>query len=428
MANNVDEKKRERLQQAYSMYEMGYTIKGKTFYYKDKKADKQTQIDGAPIRTEMAEVCEIFSSPERKEEYVVKIYRHIKDSPFTTYNGAFYHIDKKTPISICEVRRYFAEEVKLDVADIEQIIRYYPDYKSISELPSFDLKQFDSVKAVEPKIKFCKAMYQLVYYLVHEQKQHNDKKFIFSLVSDANYGKSTFANFLMQLFDGESAMANLENWGRFDLAGVIHARLAIFNEVDAGRHGAISSLMQMSGGDTMAVDKKFQNQRDQQFGGFVVLIGNNYPYMRITSSGMQARWIDLPLEAPTGKLDKSALGHKWTKGEIKWVLDKAKEIGPMDYQAELNRTFKDILSRHSAFKHIFSTFEEYQADQTIENHFNYENFEKFKLAVDKFFTDPRELAIKWNSTQYKVSHYSNLDAAKNMKDQICEELRANGSI
>lgn len=353
----------------------GIGVRGKQVYKNNKLMTFEEQLKLVPEALKVIRDKEDYYQPKRN------VLNAAKDLPVQCFNGTFYR--DGLPMKDIEVYELIEEmNTHMDWSTIKQVKDAATIFKAIPNIPEFQLPNVTPKAALYngKPFRFPKIAYQLLYYYLFEPK----KAYIFFIMSEGGKGKSTFTNFLKNLFDKETYAADTKFMNQFTTSFIAASRLTIFSDCTTKYIENSHLLKQISGEDEVQIEAKGQQAYSGKIDSHLLFVGNQPIGYDILDTGMQRRFINLPWINEFIYDDPKWVTHEWTLEEIVEQIEHCKTIGPMDYEALNKATIKETIKTKSAFYYPIQQYEMYK--QGEEKAYNYENFKTYRRMVTKYFS------------------------------------------
>lgn len=321
------------------------------------------------IREELREYCRYMD-----DNRLLSIMYEI---PYVGYNGQIY----STKNGQIVLDNYFIEEMylrypNLDYNKIETIKRLICEYKTQEEMPPFNLP--DAIP-FDNGFRFPIEAYQILKYLIFDKA---NQKYIFTIMSEGDKGKSTFTNFLKCLYGNEYYSADTKYMNQFSTSYYASKRLIVFNDCASDYIENSHILKQISGGDQVQIEAKGRQGYSSRISAKMLFIGNEGISYNVLDSGMNNRFIDSSWTVGAFKKDPKWVNYKWSQEEIAYQLNLAASCRAMNYEEKLNETTKKVLASRAVF--YFSDYETYL--KSTKKPYSEDNFIKFFKLVSKHYS------------------------------------------
>lgn len=338
-------------------------------------------------------VLSCLSSSGRKKPFEIADELNI-----VSYNTSFYTyelLDDNTPIYTkmdkADILSWLPFEYPyLSHSGINEVLEHISINKRKDHIPDFNFNRF--AKKKKPPIQFSKELLQHLRYILFDSKI-GSRRYIFSLMSEAKMGKSTYSNFLSYLFQSEYCAMNLSTFNRFSTATCAGARFVVFNDCECVHLGEQEAIFKaISGGDTIVIEPKGIQAYNGYMDANMLMIGNEKFTYNTIDTGWSTRVIQLNIDAIKGDIIEGLDSYEWSDEEIAYVIDQARNIEPMSYESKLIETQKKAVVATDHFLFIDKSFEEYELTKGLRFKLNASNFIRFKNMVYKLFdNDFKEL-------------------------------------
>lgn len=387
------------------MYKLGYRYNG--YQLKNKDGVVQSFESTLRIPKEVLQILkkkEEFDNPKIKELDV----NAADNLPVECYNGKFYRNNKPyTDRQLIELIRELNPDFSWSM--IQSTIKAATVLKAIPRLPDFDwsLGDCDKIPAEYNKgecFRFPKTCYQLLKHYMEDNRQD----YILFIMSDGGQGKSTFTNFLKQLFRNEYYSADSRFMNNFTTASWASARLVVFSDCTNKFIDNSHILKQISGGDDIQIEGKGIQAYSGKLDCKLLFIGNEPLSYNIMDTGMQRRFINLPWEQELKYKDPKWVDYEWSDEEIAWHLDQAKKVESFDFEKLREETIKESLRRKSAF--YWNDYEAYKSFEDMP--YGKDNFHLFWQMVKKYYSHEEWLELK--NKKEVVVPYANKRSTQNL--------------
>lgn len=267
----------------------------------------------------------------------------IMSLPLESYNGQLYDCESG---KLVEKSEYIKGMRKLyprfDIDKLEKVFKGLHEYRKVSAMPPFKMPEG---KGVDNGFRFPVEAYKILKYLIW-----GNGKYIFTIMSAGDMGKSTFTNFLKCLYKSEYYSADTKYMNQFSTSYYASKRLVVFNDCSADYLDNAHILKQISGGDDVQIEAKGLQAYSAKITAKMLFIGNEGITYNILDSGMRNRFINSTWTVPAGIVrDSKWVNYQWSEEEIAFVLTMAWECEEFDYESELFRTNKEVIATREVF-------------------------------------------------------------------------------
>lgn len=310
-----------------------------------------------------------------------------------SYHGQWYDFEER-PLNTLEMVELVRKESgeTFELSKINQVIETANILKAIDHIPNF---YFPKVKKmVDNDFRFNKTAYGLLHYFLFEKKQ----KYIFFLMSEGGKGKSTFTNFLKQLFKNEYFSADVKFANQFFAGFCASKRLVCFSDCTSNYIENMHLLKQISGGDDVSIERKGENAYSGQINANLLFVGNEPLSYDILDSGNQKRFVNLPWENNIESPNPAWLDHKWTDEEIAFQIELARQTTPIDFEYYRSETIKESVKYRDAI--CFTKYSEYKDFHKNSRCYSLQSFKEFWKLTLEYYTFSEIEKIKkelWNT-------------------------------
>lgn len=377
------------------MYAEGYRVKG-IRVFKGNQLVPYDLVKGIQKET--------LQALKRKQDYEAGYNKELDVDaadklPVECYNGKFYRNNKPyTDRQLIELIRELNPDFSWSM--IQSTIKAATVLKAIPRLPEFDWNKGALKPALYPDgkpFRFPKTCYQLLKHYMEDNRQD----YILFIMSDGGQGKSTFTNFLKQLFRNEYYSADSRFMNNFTTASWASARLVVFSDCTNKFIDNSHILKQISGGDDVQIEGKGIQAYSGKLDCKLLFIGNEPLSYNIMDTGMQRRFINLPWEQELKYKDPKWVDYEWSDEEIAWHLEQAKKVDGFDFEKLREETIKETLKRKSAF--YWNDYEAYKSFEDMP--YGKDNFHLFWKMVKKYYSHEEWWELK--NKQEVVVPYAN---------------------
>lgn len=374
-------------------------------------------------------------------DFTVKNRTEIFDQ-LLSYNDAFYARVKgtnnmvritQTQAKFAIYHSYYDLESNTKLKDILSIIQEDKD-----ELPHIPDYVFRPAKPRDNGFRFNKTAYRLIHYYLREASIKNKYKYIITIMSKGNMGKSTFSNFLKYLFKNEYYSADSKYTNQFSSSFYASSRLTVFNDCSNEYLANSHVLKQVSGGDDMQIEAKGKQGYSGYIDAYLLFIGNEDLRYNILDSGLLNRFVNMPWDDTVIKehytpdfgyeevepvKDLKWLNYEWTDDEIAFQIELADKLyeydlkDKLDLQKLCDKTVAKVYLNHPAIRRSndFTSFLKYCEDNHIKMHWSEENYNQYLYGIEDYINKgiiTREEVEK--AREYKALSVQNLLGVKSV--------------
>lgn len=336
--------------------------------------------------------------------------------PIQSYQGKWYfkgralNYEKQVRL----VRHYNST---FELPQIQTTIKTADILKAVDEIPPFKID--NNLKKVDNGFRFNKTAYQLIHYYLFEDKQ----KYIMFLMSEGGKGKSTFTNFLRQLFKNEYYSADSGNTSQFSASYYAGNRLVCFSDCTSSYIENMHILKQISGNDEVSIERKGQQAYSGTIDAHLLFVGNEPLSYDILDSGNQQRFVNLPWENDfNGTPDPKWKSYIWTDEEIAFQIELAKNTEPCDFEYYRNQTIKESLKHRKEI--LYDSYVKYDEAEKVRK-YSLENFLLFWQTVAKFYKyeEIKEIReIYANNKMKEICEFFNKDKLQEINEKEIEGI------
>lgn len=202
--------------------------------------------------------------------------------------------------------------------------------------------------------------------IINRLLTHEDE-LMFILTGVGGSGKSTFANIVCQIFDGDVGYANLDELSNdFKLGQVINHRLIFSDELNK-EELKDSTIKRLISNQSITVNPKFGKPYQMRCQSVFMFNCNIAPRVNILDTGILRRIIYYSMDTKIENPDPT-LGHKtFDKWEIYNIICHATLIDTTGWQEKFKEdTIKYLFSRSSIYKIPCKNYAIYKANCELE--------------------------------------------------------------
>lgn len=280
-----------------------------------------------------------------------------------------------------EIRK---EDSSFDFDDMRKVEKALQEISQMDCLPRFwrlcemekrtDLFDRPALISDGEPFEFPDIVYSLIKYFLFEPK----KKYILTIMSEGDQGKSTFTNFLSKLFKNEYFSAEVKYINQFSTSFIASNRLTVFNDCTSEKIENMHILKQITGGDEVQIEAKGLQAISGKINTYLLFIGNEKLTYDITDPGTINRFVNIPWESNIkGKKDPKWVDYDWSDEEIYYVIEKARNAPSLDFDFLLKETIKTSILESFHFQ------EAIKLKLKEDDYMNYYRPEKYNLSPFK---------------------------------------------
>lgn len=365
------------------------------------------------IKEQVKEYCSFIAEDDRLLTIMYSL-------PYVGYNGQIYNSRTGQIIVNSEFVETMYLKFELDYSRIETLMRLIVEYKQCDKIPPMILPQIDPI---DNGFRFPKQAYQILKYLLFSDIQ----KYIFTIMSAGDMGKSTFTNLLKHLYAHEYYSADTKYMNQFSTSYYASKRLIVFNDCSSDYIENSHILKQISGGDSVQIEAKGKQGYANKINAKMLFIGNEGITYNLLDSGMTNRFINAIWDNNIAKKNPKWVNYEWTPEELAFQIQLAKDVEEMDYTAELARTTKEVLTTRNVFYSY--NYEDYASKN--KKPYSKDNFRKFFELVSRHYTYNEWYDIvnsKAINSNIQVSDILNKDKSTFLRPLTFDEQLEMGSI
>ncbi len=172
-----------------------------------------------------------------------------------------------------------------------------------------------------------KRIYQMIGYAISPKF---DKKVLFLLQGVPNSGKTLLSSFVESLFNPEAVFSmDIERYeGKFNVSELMGKALCISPDMSGKplSRALVSKLKQLTGNDTIGVERKFKSMVTFR-NTATILLGTNYPLLTAEpEEGFEERVVTIPFRFSTPKEQRDSSLLDKLKGESSAIVSKAIDL------------------------------------------------------------------------------------------------------